>query len=158
MMKPNWTIEELKYALTYDPDSGIMRTNDGAILETRSDQLGNEFFVFKKQICLASDLIWFLMTGFWPEKFIEHIDGNKANHAWSNLREYVKNPRKSATGTRGVYSYGNKYRAVISLRESGVTVAKHLGVFDTIEKAQEAYEKARWERAESKRREKQYKH
>jgi hypothetical protein len=35
---------------------------------------------------LAQDLAYFLMTKQWPHRRVIHIDGNKTNNAWVNLK------------------------------------------------------------------------
>ena len=38
---------------------------------------------------LAQDLAFFYMRGRWPRWRVEHIDGDKTNNVWHNLREVV---------------------------------------------------------------------
>lgn len=35
----------------------------------------------------AHDLAFLHMTGEWPKSPVIHLDGNKSNNAWANLRE-----------------------------------------------------------------------
>lgn len=35
-------------------------------------------------------LIWFIKTGKWPTGEIDHIDQNRSNNSWANLREVTK--------------------------------------------------------------------
>jgi HNH endonuclease len=35
----------------------------------------------------AHDLAWLMQTGAWPQRRIEHINGNRNDNRWSNLRE-----------------------------------------------------------------------
>lgn len=94
---------------------------------------------------LAHRLAWIWMTGEWPEDQIDHKDNNRSNNAWYNLREASKNQNarnttkysNSKSGIKGVsfHKASGKYIAQIQLNGRN----KHLGVFDDIEKAREAY-------------------
>jgi hypothetical protein len=43
-----------------------------------------------KKTYLAHRIIWVMQTGQQPKNFIDHIDRNKANNRWENLREANK--------------------------------------------------------------------
>lgn len=80
----------------------------------------------------------------WPEKIIDHLDGNPANNAYSNLREVSRlanqqNMRKaqksSKSGLLGASPYRNKWRATIYINKK----QKLLGYFTTAEEAHAVY-------------------
>jgi HNH endonuclease len=91
-------------------------------------------------------IIWAMMTGEWPAEEIDHIDLDKDNNKWGNLREatHVENCHNrsvrsdSKTGIKGVSKRRQKYIAVIT--SNGVT--HYLGQFDTAEEASVSYAKA----------------
>lgn len=85
-----------------------------------------------------------------PDKLqVDHVDGNRTNNIFKNLRlgtrrenGYNTGKRKdNTTGYKGVCfsKYMNKYSSYI--RASG-NKQKHLGFFDTAEEAHEAYKAA----------------
>jgi HNH endonuclease len=97
---------------------------------------------------LAHRLAWLWMTGNWPENQIDHIDMDRKNNIWINLRQstfsqnnYNKNPRASRAGLKGislVTGYTNKWKARVWVDGKEL----HLGVFDSVETAHAAYREA----------------
>ena len=85
-------------------------------------------------------LIWLYQTGTFPDQ-VDHIDHDRSNNAWSNLREvnYTGNARnmsKSKRNTSGVVGVSfdksrNKWRASIGVEGS----LKHLGMYESKEDA-----------------------
>ncbi len=90
----------------------------------------------------AHRLAWFLMTGAWPTKAIDHIDGDPTNNKWENLREVTHQEnlhnlvhlrRNNTSGFPGVNwdIMGRKFRAQIGY---GFT-KYYLGLYQTAEHA-----------------------
>ena len=93
---------------------------------------------------LAHRLAWLYVTGEWPSKHIDHIDGDKQNNRFANLREVdrfgnLQNMRRPAkankSGFLGVCAHQGKWLVQIMvrgrrIRESG---------FATPEAAHERY-------------------
>lgn len=104
------------------------------------------------QSIAASALIWLWMTGEWPTKEIDHINRNKDDDRWDNLRLAThqqnmanKNMRSdNKSGFRGVYKrkslfYKKKpYEAQIRINGK----LKSLGYYHTAEEASEVYKVA----------------
>lgn len=97
----------------------------------------------------AHRLAWLYMTGNMPFGVIDHKDRNKTRNVFSNLRDVtirenttnqVRPQRNSSTGVRGVMPYRlGGYAAQICVHG----VSMHLGVFRTIEAAEQVYLAAR---------------
>jgi len=89
----------------------------------------------------AHRIIWLMQTGKWPEKHIDHIDGNGLNNKWSNLREATASQNAmnqrvrsdSASGIKGV-SY-DKARNVWYVYIDVDKKRKHLGRYETKDEA-----------------------
>lgn len=93
----------------------------------------------------AGRVAWFLMTGRWPRKEIDHINGVRDDNRFGNLREATRIQNcqnrngSSVTGFKGVSVekiYG--YRA--SIKVGGKN--KYLGTFATPVEAARAYDAA----------------
>ena len=89
----------------------------------------------------AHRLVWLYYYGEWPDKSIDHIDGNKLNNRIENLRvvthqENHKNRQRASNNTSGVTGVGvhtqtKKWRSRIRVDDELI----HLGVFDNFEDA-----------------------
>lgn len=95
----------------------------------------------------AHRLAWLLMTGNWPSNDIDHIDGNRANNAWANLRqvdrstnlENIHNAKShnKSTGLLGAYHSPTPGRFVSRIQVKGKSIS--LGSFGTASDAHAAY-------------------
>jgi hypothetical protein len=96
---------------------------------------------------LAHRVAWLIANGGWPDKGLDHIDGNRLNNALKNLREATaaennQNKRAPISSNKSSQSLGvsrnkksKKWVAYISV--SGLR--KHLGSFENEASARAAY-------------------
>ena len=109
---------------------------------------GYVYAMFDGHRAMAHQFAWLYVTGEWPTQEIDHMDGNKANNAFSNLRQVSRRAntenkrtakRTSTTGLLGVVRHRDKF--VAKIVHAGKRT--HLGVFETPEAAHEAYVQAK---------------
>jgi hypothetical protein len=150
------TQEQLKQVLHYDPRTGIFTWLESY----RSTRIGQEagnvsgryrYITIGGVRHLAHRLVYLYMTGAfpsWPYVQIDHINNNKFDNRWENLRA-VAGPENSwnrsissanTSGFKGA-SYkakSGKYYSTIGVNGEHI----HLGSYDTAEEAAKAYEEA----------------
>lgn len=156
-MRRLMSIDKLKATLDYDPETGVIRWLErsawcvqvGQPIESVCDH-GYVRFNVAKVSYYAHQVAWAWMTGAWPTHPLDHINGNRLDNRWANLRKADKvlngqNQRKphkqNSTGFLGVSRDGKKYRAQITVNMR----TRKLGTFETPEQAHEAYIKAKRE-------------
>jgi len=144
--KPLPPPEVIRQLLRYEPDTGRlfwlprpveMLTAKHADPTWNAKHAGRPAFVTKhnagyfvgtvmKRQILAHRVIWCLVAGCWPECEIDHIDGDRANNKWDNLRLATRsqNMRNSKSHTNS----SSRFRGV-----SWNTRRGHWVVYITIE-------------------------
>lgn len=150
------TPDRLRQLLSYDPKTGILtwrvtvaqRSRAGtAAGRTRSKGRRYSAVMVDGKRIAAHRIAWALHYGEWPDKFIDHIDGDGFNNRISNLRLATRSQNganrpgwtKKVSGLpKGVTTMGNNYRARI-ISDGNVF---YLGCFKTPEEASQAYAKA----------------
>lgn len=154
------THKRLKELLHYNAATGVFfwRENRGGNAKAGSpaghlNNFGRWVICIDGIIHKASRLVWIYMTGEHPlaGMEIDHIDQDRGNDSWPNLRlvtrsENLKNKgrqKNNRSGFTGVYWHksSGKYRAHIYIDGK----EKHLGLFETAEEASEVYEKTKLE-------------
>ncbi len=95
----------------------------------------------------AHRVMHYLQTGEQPPEQIDHINGDKSDNRWSNLRSATQSEnecnrgmtRRNKTGYKGVHRFPNgRFLAQIGKNNKVLS----LGYFDTAEEAAEAYTNA----------------
>lgn len=153
--KKELTQEYVKSVVTYDEITGVLTwstdrgpggrikagTQAGSFDAYGYRQIGIDGKVYKEH-----RIIYLLMTGSTPKQ-VDHINLNKADNRWINLRDAngqnrhnVGRSANNTSGFKGVHwvTKAKKWRAQIKLNGK----LHYLGLFDVREEAAADYEKA----------------
>jgi len=154
------THKELLELVNYDPAIGIFTSKPGnkysnqpvgARLGTLHKTKGYRYITILGQLFREHRLAFFYMTGSWPKYQIDHINNNKSDNRWENLRDVpaIINCRNrpmfknNTSGHRGVVwnKQCNKWQVIC--RSKGVQ--HYFGLFeekqDAIDIANKFYNK-----------------
>lgn len=148
------TQNRLKKLLHYDSWTGIFTWTSEASPKVRHQIAGAKtkrgyvnIDVDNKQY-KAHRLAWLYVHGYFPKEFIDHINQDKSDNRISNLRECTNQQNKynqgltsrNTSGFKGVsfHKASGKWRAQINHDNA----TKYLGIYETAEEANMAYEKA----------------
>ena len=141
------TQKRLKELLSYSPVVGVFEWRSprrrvrvgflaGAVTPSGYIAIGVDRKVYRAHI-----LAWMYMTGELPDGHIDHIDGDRSNNAWSNLRiatrsQNAANSRtatSNTSGVKGVFWCKSTKKWSCNLRRNGVVAYR--ASFDTLEQA-----------------------
>jgi hypothetical protein len=162
-MKQEITQAYVKELFDYDPITGIVtrlkRTtrkagsersiNNISLTERAGTVMASGYRCIRlhKKTYREHRLIWLWMTGEMPDHQIDHINRDRSDNRWCNLRkcnntENQQNrnvSKKSKTGYIGVFLHKNGFTAQIVVNKKTV----YLGRYKTAEEAAEAYKQAK---------------
>ena len=144
------TVDMLRDRVRYDPQTGeFFSTASGLKVGFVNDERSGYIFVSigKTQKVRAHRAAFALMTGEWPKVDVDHINGDRIDNRWANLRECssAENSRNrrlnrdNKSGYTGVHWHSSVKRWVAKICVAGRFI--HLGVFSTAEEAAIAYAK-----------------
>lgn len=142
------TQELLKELLSYNPKTGDLtwkRDQRGPVrkgdIAGWVNKQGYRGICIKGRCYVAHRVAWLYMTGKWPQDHIDHLNHDRLDNRWENLREVSqlannrnKKPQKNCPlGVHGITKNikGTKYRVQINVK--GKTI--FLGTYDSFEKA-----------------------
>ena len=140
----------LAQVLSYDPDCGEFRWRvtlgskaPAGNIAGSIGHYGYRTIRIDRRDYRAARLAWLYVTGRWPTKLVDHIDGNRSNDRWANLREATdsENQANSKRRTDQPYHKGVSFHKAAG-KWSAKIQGKHIGLFETPEKAAAAYRQA----------------
>lgn len=140
------TQQKLKEFFAYEPDTGLFRCRIG---KRAGQVVGHEHHGYIKISIkghggiYAHRLAWLYMTGSMPLKHIDHIDCERSNNAWANLRlatpdqnqANTRRTKRNVSGAKGVFHHRSGFRAVIKVKGRRI----YLGDYNTLQEAAAAY-------------------
>jgi len=146
MVQRKINIKDLKDFLEYCPETGNLfwknkKTKPAGCLHKK---VGYKVITISGKQYYQHRVIWAMNHGSWPKNTIDHINGNRLDNRISNLRDVphffnMLNQNNAAKtnkcGVIGVRKQRNKWRA--SIRINGRVT--HLGIFEDLEDAKQAY-------------------
>lgn len=159
--KPEIPVERLRAALSYDPETGLFTWKDTGRRGrgSKQERIGKVAGTFNpttgdirigltadgyKGIYKAHRIAWAYMTGAWPTEQIDHIDVDRTNNRWANLRQARPDQNKAngfsyktATHKKGAHYQKTTGRWASAIRIMNKTV--HLGTFGTEDEAHARY-------------------
>jgi len=137
---------QLQELFEYDPETGIfINIKTGLPILTMNSGRIRIFINGDKYY--AAQLAWLYMTGQWPKDQIDHVNGDRSDDRWVNLRQATQSQNMQNRTNWGKYKkgvtfdprgYANPYQARIQIDG----VSKDLGKYATEDGAHEAYCKA----------------
>lgn len=152
------SVERLRSLMRYDPATGRFHRlyssgrNGAGEIAGYAHCKGYWTICVKQELFLAHRLAWFYMTGEMPRDEIDHINGDRRDNRWSNLRSVSvtmnrQNIRRafatSTTGRLGVARHKRLGADRFSARICVSGVHHHLGMFATPDEAHAVYLQAK---------------
>lgn len=144
-------IDALRQAISYCPETGALTwANVRPGKRCNGDPAGcidklNGYvrLRFQRKMLLGHRVAFAIVTGRWP-KLVDHINGNRSDNRWANLREADQSANHenrrvaashSTTGLLGVQRSGNRYMARLTVKGKRL----YFGCHATPEQAHAAY-------------------
>lgn len=134
------TAQQLREAVHYNPETGeFTRRSNGKPLGFKNGTGYTSFSLFNRDR-QAHRMAYYYMTGRLPET-IDHIDGNRRNNEWKNLREATQAENQwnksmmttNSSGVKGVYWHNKLAKWVAEIRMNGVKY--YVGSYNDLEQA-----------------------
>ncbi len=137
----NLTRCEILKLYSYNESTGILKRVDESVTGQYVSKNGYIRVRYKRKSCAAHRVIWFYKTGAWPDCDIDHIDHDRQNNKWENLRlvsrtDNMRNATQSKANRSGFTGVGwckqqGQWRSQIMVNGKSIK----LGRFDNLEEA-----------------------
>ena len=144
------TQARLKELLHYDPSTGDFTWIGGSRtpIGKRAGCLFDTGYIriqIAGRFYRAHRLAWLYVTGAWPRHQIDHIDGQRDNNAFHNLRDVTagvnsQNRRKAHPGSAsGLLGVAKGYKGQWNAYITAAGRSQYLGTYQTANEAHAAY-------------------
>ena len=148
-------VDELHQRLRYDPDTGLVYRREMPPTTGPRPSLdepvgstcakGYKVFEIRGRQYKLHRIAWALHTGVWPELPLDHLNGDRSDNRWANLREvtYAQNRQhcKQVQEGKCYYKRAQNGRYEASFRRANRRVA--VGTFATEHEAEIAVQVAK---------------
>lgn len=132
------TADEAMAAFSYDPETGVIRRLDNGAVAGGANGEGYVVIGHKGRRYYAHRIAFLLMTGEWPAREVDHIDGVQGNNVWTNLREVSRLINSQNMRRAKGYSVCARTGKFLSrIVDQGKLI--RLGIYETPEFAHGAY-------------------
>lgn len=148
------TQERLKEVLSYNPNTGIFiwkqsLSNNVKINSDAGTFSAKRYIVIgiDSKMYLAHRLVFLYMEGYFPEYDVDHINRNKSDNRWVNLRHVsrqcnIRNGRVRCNNTSGITGVSErkrngKWRATIEANSKSIALGDFTDIKDAVQ--------ARWD-------------
>jgi len=150
LLNPQEVLADLRRFAKYQPETGkfiCIATTKGRTVPVGGElghlgpTTGYLYISIKKIRHTCHALAWLWMTGEWHTKQIDHINQNRTDNRWSNLRQVTPQQNqynRKRTGGVGFHKASGKWRAYLTVNNK----AMHLGLFSTKEEAEAVHLRA----------------
>lgn len=144
------TADRAQELFSYDPSTGVLtrRVTSGGYRagSTAGHLKGNGYLRVSadRRTYAVHRIAWLLMTGEWPNGDVDHIDMDRQNNAWANLRECSRSENmhntRAKSGIKGVSwdRVTRKWRASAHIHGKSM----NLGRYSCLGQAIKAYREA----------------
>jgi hypothetical protein len=141
------TADALRSQLNYDASTGVFTWRNGRRaneIAGHPSSYGYWLIRIGGRSIPAHRLAWLYVTGNWPQQEIDHIDSDRLNNRFVNLRDVsrtvngqnlTKAMSSSRTGLLGAHPHRDRFAAQIRVNGR----VRHIGLFDTALAAHQAY-------------------
>jgi hypothetical protein len=130
------TVERLRELLEYTPETGVFLWRANRRGGAKAGEVagiihakGYRFVKLDGERYSAHRLAWLYMTGHWPAECVDHINRERDDNRFANLREASWSENRMNTSASGVkfYARSGKWKAYIGSKGRQI----YLGMFGT---------------------------